>query len=65
MQYTHLIFDLDGTLSNPDEGIRHSIDFALKKLNIDMDISEKYFRFIGPPLHEGFQKGLGLSAEQT
>lgn len=65
LQFTQIIFDLDGTLSDPDEGIRYSIEYALRHMNIEMDISSKYSRFIGPPLHEGFQHGLGLSEEQT
>lgn len=65
VQFTQIIFDLDGTLSNPDEGIRHSIEYALRHMNIKMDVLSKFSRFIGPPLHEGFQHGLGLSEEQT
>ena len=32
---THILFDLDGTLTDPKEGITNSIIFALNKFGID------------------------------
>lgn len=65
MQFTQIIFDLDGTISDPDKGIRNSLQYALQKINIDLDIRKVFSEFIGPPLHDGFQDGLGLNEQQT
>lgn len=35
MHYQTVLFDLDGTLTDPREGITRSIQFALGKLGID------------------------------
>ena len=33
----HILFDLDGTLTDPKEGITTCIRFALSKLDIEID----------------------------
>ena len=35
MQYQHILFDLDGTLTDPREGITRSVQHALARLGID------------------------------
>lgn len=65
MQFTQIIFDLDGTLSDPVEGIRNSLEYAMKKLGIPSETDDLIRQYIGPPLHEIFQSGLGLDPEQT
>lgn len=50
-----ILFDLDGTLTNPKEGIVNSILFALKKLNIPEYNTSELSSFIGPPLKESFK----------
>ena len=37
--YQYILFDLDGTLTDPGEGITNSVDYALKKYNITENIS--------------------------
>ena len=32
--YTYILFDLDGTLTDPKEGITKSIQYALNKMGI-------------------------------
>ena len=32
--YQYILFDLDGTLTDPGEGITNSVAYALKKYNI-------------------------------
>ena len=47
----HVFFDLDGTLTDPKEGITPCIKYALSELEYpipEMDVLEKC---IGPPLH--------------
>jgi phosphoglycolate phosphatase len=56
-----ILFDLDGTLTNPREGIVNSILFALKKLRIREDHINKLDSFIGPPLRDSFAKRYNLN----
>nr|WP_321455223.1 HAD hydrolase-like protein [uncultured Cohaesibacter sp.] len=50
---TSLFFDLDGTLTDPKEGIVNSVKYALNKLGIT-DIPADLDWVIGPPLQESF-----------
>lgn len=52
--YSHVIFDLDGTLTDPGTGITNSVMYALEKFGISAQRSELY-KFIGPPLRESFR----------
>jgi phosphoglycolate phosphatase len=52
----NILFDLDGTLTNPKEGIVNSILYALKKLGIQENHVSKLDAFIGPPLRDSFVK---------
>ncbi|WP_132015453.1 HAD family hydrolase [Hydrogenispora ethanolica] len=61
--YQEVFFDLDGTLTDPAEGIVNSICYALSKLGIIANDRERLLRFIGPPLQESFEKYYGLDAQ--
>lgn len=62
--YNYILFDLDGTLSDPGEGIINSLKHALKHFDIEGD--PKVLRtFIGPPLVDSFQDKYGFDQEQT
>lgn len=50
----NVLFDLDGTLTNPKVGIVNSILFALEKLSINEPNIDELETFIGPPLRESF-----------
>ncbi len=63
--YKYLLFDLDGTLTDPKEGICKSVQYALKKLNIDEPDIDKLEPFIGPPLKDSFMKFYGLDEEKA
>jgi len=56
MHYQTVLFDLDGTLTDPREGITRSIQFALGKLGIDEPDLSKLEHFIGPPLLQAFMQ---------
>ena len=65
--YNHIIFDLDGTLTDPGVGITNSVMYALGKSGIQAKRSELY-KFIGPPLRESFRTYYGFDetgAEQA
>jgi phosphoglycolate phosphatase len=53
---TVVAFDLDGTLSNPSEGITASINYALEKVNTPRKNPIDLTHYIGPPLNEIFSE---------
>lgn len=59
--YEYVLFDLDGTLTDPGEGITNSVAYALKKFGIEVKDTATLYKFIGPPLQESFEKYYGLS----
>ena len=64
-KYSTIIFDLDGTLTDSSKGIINSIIYALEKYDIndyDMLLLKK---FLGPPLHESFEKYFGFDKEKS
>lgn len=60
-----LLFDLDGTLTDPLEGVVNSILYALKKKGIKENHPEELRNFIGPPLHLSFQKRYHLGEAEA
>lgn len=65
MKFSTLLFDLDGTLTDPALGITNSVMYALKKFGIDETDRQKLYKFIGPPLVDSFEKYYGFSKEQS
>jgi phosphoglycolate phosphatase len=51
----HILFDLDGTLTDPKEGITRSIRYALKKLDHPTPDPDELLWCIGPPLLNSFK----------
>lgn len=62
--YRYILFDLDGTLTDPKEGITKCVQYALKSFGIDAD-TDDLVDFIGPPLAESFSKYYGMSQEDA
>jgi phosphoglycolate phosphatase len=62
-KYKHILFDLDGTLSDPKIGITKSVQYALKKFGIVEDNLDSLECFIGPPLHFSFKEYYGMDEE--
>ncbi len=63
-KYEHILFDLDGTLTDPERGITRSVQYALEKFGIHAELSELR-KFIGPPLYDSFMEYYGFSREQS
>ncbi len=61
--YHTILFDLDGTLTDPGEGITNSVAYALKHYGIEVEDRKSLYPFIGPPLHESFMRYFGMSEE--
>ncbi|PIE35630.1 HAD family hydrolase [candidate division KSB3 bacterium] len=55
MTRKNILFDLDGTLLDPREGITKSIQYALKKLERPVPSIDELTWCIGPPLLENFK----------
>ncbi|MBO1511254.1 HAD family hydrolase [Metabacillus bambusae] len=53
-KYKIILFDLDGTLSDPKVGITKSVQYALHKMDIFEPDIDKLECFIGPPLQVSF-----------
>lgn len=63
--YQVILFDLDGTLTDPGEGITNSVAYALNKYGITVSDKKELYRFIGPPLHESFEEYYDFSQEKA
>ena len=59
LRYETLLFDLDGTISDPFVGISRSINRALESLSYEAVDPERIRPMIGPPLTEIFEHFLG------
>lgn len=53
-RYEVILFDLDGTLTNPFIGISQSVQYALKKMGMDVPHPDELHSFVGPPIQESF-----------
>ncbi|MGE5628938.1 MAG: HAD family hydrolase [Solirubrobacterales bacterium] len=65
MKYKYILFDLDGTITEPKEGITKSMQYALRKYNINIEDLDSLVKFIGPPLMDSFQEHYGFSEEKA
>lgn len=63
--YQYILFDLDGTLTDPREGITKSVQYALRHMGIEEPDLAKLEPFIGPPLLESFTEYYDFSMEQA
>lgn len=63
--YKNILFDLDGTLTDPKEGITNSIIYALTKMGIEAPTNDDLLHFIGPPLADSFEADYGLIGDEN
>ncbi|MBT2724501.1 HAD family hydrolase [Bacillus sp. ISL-46] len=64
-KYKIILFDLDGTLSDPKVGITKSVQYALQKMDIIEPDIDKLECFIGPPLQVSFAEYYDFDDENT
>ncbi|MBH0161991.1 HAD family hydrolase [Fictibacillus sp. 26RED30] len=62
--YEYILFDLDGTLSDPKIGITKSVQFALRRMGITEENLDHLESFIGPPLQQSFQEFYSFNETQ-
>ncbi len=63
--YNNILFDLDGTLTDPGVGITNSVMYALGKFGIEVRERAELYKFIGPPLKDSFMEYYGFSEEKA
>ena len=63
--YSTVFFDLDGTLVDSGEGVRNSVEYALKKFGIEVENKDSLSCFIGPPLTVSFKTFYGFDDENA
>ncbi len=62
---SYLLFDLDGTLTNPKEGITKCVQYALRAFGIEEPDLDRLTPFIGPPLRQSFIDFYQFSEDQA
>lgn len=65
MRPEYIFMDLDGTISDPKEGITKAVAHALSYYGIQVENLDTLEKFIGPPLLDSFQDFYGFSEEQS
>lgn len=63
--YEYLFFDLDGTLTDPAEGIINSFINAYKYFGMEIPSYEQLKTYIGPPLITTFETEFGFDKEKA
>lgn len=64
-RFQYLLFDLDGTLTDPKLGITSCVQYALRKFGIDEPDLDKLEPFIGPPLSDSLRDFYGFDEQKA
>ncbi len=64
-RYDAILWDLDGTLTDPGEGITNSVAYALEKMGRPVPPRVELYPYIGPPLLDSFRLRAGMTAEEA
>ena len=65
MKEQWVLFDLDGTLTQSEEGIWNCARYAAKRMGLEEPDAATLRKFIGPPLSWSFRELLGMSPEDA
>ncbi len=63
--FKNLLFDLDGTLTDPALGITSAAQYALANMGIEVADRKTLNWMIGPPLIGSFEEGFGMTRPQA
>lgn len=61
----NVIFDLDGTLTQSEEGIWKCVQYAAEKMGRPQPDAETLRRFVGPPLAFSFRTYMGMTEQEA
>ena len=61
----YILFDLDGTLTDPKEGITKAVQYSLAHYGIEETDLDMLCPFIGPPLRDSYINFYGFSQEKA
>lgn len=64
-KYTLVIWDLDGTIVDPEDGITDSVKYALDRLGVSPSDRQILRKFVGPPLFDSFREFLNGDERAT
>lgn len=62
--FEKVLFDLDGTLTDPKIGITKCVQYALKHFGIEEE-ADNLTKFIGPPLIDSFMEFYGFNIDKA
>ena len=65
MAFKTILFDLDGTLTDPKVGITTCCQYGLRAVGVDVPDLKELEQFIGPPLIPAFQEVYGITEDQA
>ena len=63
--YRYILFDLDGTITDPFEGISKCVIYTMESFGMKVEDISKLSSFIGPPLFDQFKAFCGFDDEQA
>lgn len=61
----YVLFDLDGTITEPFDGITKAVQYSLSKLGVVVEDRNALKPFIGPPLKYGYMNFYGFDEEKA
>lgn len=61
----YILFDLDGTITDPFLGITKSVAYSLNSFGIEVKNLDELKKFIGPPLVDSFQEYYNMIKQQS
>ena len=65
MKKKYVLFDLDGTLTDSQDGILNAIEYALDHYGIEVKDRSTLRPFLGPPLADSMQKYCGFDTDKA
>jgi len=63
--FSHIIFDLDGTLVDSKPGLLNGLRYVLRKMGLNFPAEEIIDSLIGPPVQQGMRTILGFNEQQV